>query len=101
MEQDNTRKRWVDKNIIELEVGNNDGGEYKVEAIYDSAVYIRELAGYLLEFYYLVFWKNYPKKILRSFIQWSNTFGSLSTCFTKIILISRQQSLRPLMLHHW
>ena len=43
----------------ELDV-NNEGGKYKVEAIWDSAVYTRELeSGHLPGLYYLVFWKGY------------------------------------------
>ena len=40
------------------------------------------------------------KKIPGSLIQRSNTLGSSSACSTRIILTSRQQSLRPLTLHH-
>ena len=43
----------------ELNAGDNSG-EYKVEAIRDSAVYARESeSGHLLGLYYLVSWKRY------------------------------------------
>ena len=49
-------------NAAELDVGN-ENGEYKVEAIWDSAVYARESKlGHLLGFYYLVLCKGYPKE---------------------------------------
>ena len=43
---------------LEFETGNNK--EYKVDGIWDSAVYARELAtGQLPRLYYLVLWKSY------------------------------------------
>ena len=55
LEQDILRKRRVDENnATKLDAGDNEGVEYKVEAICDSAVYTRELAGHLPELYYLV-----------------------------------------------
>ena len=42
LEQDTTRKGQVDKNATELDVSDNESKKYKVEAIYDSAVYARE-----------------------------------------------------------
>ena len=63
LEQDTTRKERVDENgieLAELDAGNNEGGEYKIEAICDSAVYARESkSGHLPGLYYLVFWKSY------------------------------------------
>ena len=41
LEQNTTNKRWVDENITELDIGKNDSGKYKVEVIWDSAVYAR------------------------------------------------------------
>ena len=53
LEQDTTKKGRVDKDITKLNAGNNKGGEYKVKAIYDSAVYARKSeSGYLSGFYY-------------------------------------------------
>ena len=64
LEQDNTKKRRVDKKIIEqlkFEVAS-DNEEYKVECICDNTVYARELeVGYVPGLYYLVSWKSYPK----------------------------------------
>ena len=53
----------VDENVTELDVGDNNSGEYEVEAIRNSALYTRESeSGHLLGLYYLVSWKRYPKE---------------------------------------
>ena len=44
------------------EFDKDDNKEYKVEAIQDSTVYVKEADVYLLGLYYLVVWKGYPKK---------------------------------------
>ena len=63
LEQNTNRKRQVNKNnITKLDAGNNEGNKYKMKAICNSAVYIKESTGYLLRLYYLVFLKNYLKK---------------------------------------
>ena len=64
LEQDTTRKGRVDENdATEFDAGNEDSGEYEVEAIRDSAVYARESAsGHLPGLYYLVSWKGYPEE---------------------------------------
>ena len=62
MEQDITKKDWVDKNVTELEFNTGNSEEYKVEAMRDSAIYAKKSEGYLPVFYYLVAWKSYPKK---------------------------------------
>ena len=56
LEQDTTRKGRVnDENAAELDAGDNESGEYEVEAIRDSAVYARESkSGHLPGLYYLV-----------------------------------------------
>lgn len=41
---------------------NDESKKYKLEAIYNSAVYLKKLVGHLSELYYLISWKNYPKK---------------------------------------
>ncbi len=41
---------------------NGDGKEYKVEVIYDSAIYARESEDHLLGLYYLVLWKGYHEE---------------------------------------
>ena len=46
---------------FKFKAGNNK--EYKVDSIWDSAVYTRELAiRQLPGLYYLVLWKGYPKE---------------------------------------
>ena len=58
-------KGWVEKKVrqIEFDTGDNDSREYKVEVIWDSAVYSRESkSGHLSGFYYLVLWKGYPEE---------------------------------------
>ena len=48
---------------IEFNAGNDNSGKYKVEAIWDSAVYARKLElGHLSSLYYLVSWKEYPEE---------------------------------------
>ena len=53
LEQDTTRKRQVEK-VPELDIGNKGSKEYKVEAIWDSAVYTKKSEGHLPGLYYLV-----------------------------------------------
>ena len=62
LKQNITRKEWVDKKVPELDAGNKDSEEYKVEAIQDRAVYARGSEGHLPGFYYLVAWKGYLKE---------------------------------------
>lgn len=45
---------------IKLDKGNSK--EYKVEAIYNTMVYVKESKDYLLGFYYLISWKSYFEK---------------------------------------
>ena len=78
-----TRKERVEK-ISELDAGDNNSKEYKVEAIWDSAVYVNKSEGHLPGLHYLVAWKGYPeeentwepvsavqhlRKLIRSFYQ--------------------------------
>ena len=61
LEQDITKKGRVDDKT-KLDTGNNSK-EYKVETIWDSAVYTRESElGHLPSLYYLVSWKGYPEE---------------------------------------
>ena len=63
LEQDNTRKERLDKRVKEIELIAGNNKEYKVEAIWDSAVYVSESkSGQLSDLYYLVAWKRYPKE---------------------------------------
>ena len=57
LEQDTTKKGRVNKKIMELEANNSK--EYKMEAIWNSAVYTNKAEGYLPGLYYLVGWKKY------------------------------------------
>ena len=63
LEQDTTKKGWIDENATELDIGDDNGGEYNVEAIWDSAIYARKSElDYLPGFFYLVSWKRYPEE---------------------------------------
>ena len=65
LEQDTTRKGQVDENnAAELDAGEDEGGEYELEAIRDSAVYAKdsESGHHLPGLYYLVSWKGYPEE---------------------------------------
>ena len=63
LEQDTTKKGRVSKEVPELDAGDEDSEEYKVEAIWDSAVYANKSeSGYLPGLYYLVGRKGYPKE---------------------------------------
>ena len=53
LEQDTTRKKRVEK-VPELDASNGDNEEYKIEVIWDNAVYIEELEAHLLGLYYLI-----------------------------------------------
>ena len=44
---------------MEFDAGDDESGEYEVEAIRDIAVYARESEGHLPGLYYLVSWKGY------------------------------------------
>ena len=76
LEQNTTRKGQVDKNttkLAELDVSHHKGGEYKVKAICNSAVYAKESADYLPRLYYLVFLEKLSrrKKYLGVYIDYS------------------------------
>ena len=61
LEQDTTRKERV-KKVPKLDAGDNSK-EYKVETIWDNAVYANESeSGYLPGLYYLVAWNDYSEK---------------------------------------
>ena len=61
LKQDITKKKRMDKNVTELDAGDNSK-EYKVEIIWDSAVYAKKSKNHLSKLYYLVAWKNYFKE---------------------------------------
>ena len=63
LQQDTTRKERLDKRVMKLEVEASNSEEYKVEAIWDSAVYTsKSELGYPLGLYYLVALKGYPEE---------------------------------------
>ena len=59
LEQNITKKEWVDKKVTELEFEFGNNKRYNVGAIWNSAFYTSKLEGYLLSQYYLVAWKLY------------------------------------------
>ena len=63
LKQDTTSKEQVHEENVEKLDASDDSGEYEVEAIRDSAVYVRESkSGHLAGLYYLVSWKGYPEE---------------------------------------
>ena len=54
LEQDTTRKKWMNEftEVPKFELGNNK--EYELEAIQDNAVYTKKANRHLLGLYYLV-----------------------------------------------
>ena len=64
LKKDITRKGRMNKLFPESEpkFDAGDNKEYKVEAIINSAVYVKKTEGYLSSLYYLVFWKGYPEE---------------------------------------
>ncbi len=57
-----TRKKWADKTTTQFQFKANNNKIYEVNEIRNSIIYVIKSKGYLLGFYYLVFWKNYLKK---------------------------------------
>lgn len=64
LEQNTTKKEQLDKTMLPVEFDNskNKSREYKVKAIRDSRVYIRDSENHLLGLYYLISCKTYLKK---------------------------------------
>ena len=64
LEQNTTRNGQVDEKVRQMKFyADDDGGKYKVEAIWESTVYIKESeSGYLPGLYYLILWKRYPNE---------------------------------------
>ena len=55
LKQDITKEKWMNKKVLELDVGNKGNKKYKVEAIWDNAIYtkksqLKQLTG----LYYLI-----------------------------------------------
>ena len=59
LNQDTIRKKRINK-LTEFDV--DDDKEYEVKAIYDSAVYVKEVDRHLPGLYYLVAYKSYPEE---------------------------------------
>ena len=48
---------------MEFDIGDDENVIYKIEVIWDSAIYTKESkSGYLLDLYYLISWKRYLKE---------------------------------------
>ena len=103
LKQDTTKKRREDKSTTKLDANDNKRGEYKIEAICDSAVYAKKSASHLPGFYHLVFWKDYPKEKntweLYSAIQYLRKLISLfyKDHLDKQTAISKAINIAPLM----
>ena len=54
LEQNTTRKGRIDEKVTKLEFEAGNSKEYKVEAIWDNAIYANKAKGHLLGLYYLV-----------------------------------------------
>ena len=90
LKQKKTKKKRV-KKVLKLDVGNKVSKEYKMEIIWDSAVYANKLkSGHQPSLYYLVAWKGYPKE--------ENTWDLLSAVqhLKKLIcFFCKNQSMKP------
>ena len=63
LELDTTRKGQINENAIQQDFEANKNEKYKVNGIWNSAVYAKKSkAGYLPERYYLISWKNYSEE---------------------------------------
>ena len=62
LEQDTTKKGQVNNTQLDFEFKAGNGDKYKVDGIWNSAVYAKKSAKQLLGLYYLVLWKNYLKE---------------------------------------
>ena len=62
LKQNTTRKKQVDKKVTELEFESGNKKEYKVERIWNSAIYASKAKSHLPSLYNLVEWKKYPEE---------------------------------------
>ena len=82
LEQDNTKKKWMNEFTELPEFETDDDKEYKVEVIWESTVYAKKVDRYLPRLYYLVVWKGYlkekntwkPSLVVMYFYKMVNTF---------------------------
>lgn len=63
LKQNITKKEQIDKIVKNPEFkASNNKKKYKLESIYNSVIYIRNLeVSYMSSLCYFVFWENYPK----------------------------------------
>lgn len=54
LEQDITKKKWVEEKLIEFDFDIGNSKEYKIQAMQDSVVYVSKAERHLLGFYYRV-----------------------------------------------
>ena len=54
LKQDTTRKEQIGKKATELEFETSNSKNYKIESIWNSAVYANKAKGHLLSLYYVV-----------------------------------------------
>ena len=59
LEKNIMKKREANDKQLDFEFETGNIKEYKIDSIWDSAVYIKKLIRQLLGHYYLVLWKNY------------------------------------------
>lgn len=56
LELNSTRKKYIDKNIIRLDLKMSNNKDYKIKIIENSIIYIRKSEiNHLVKLYYLVF----------------------------------------------
>ena len=54
LEKDTTKKERVDKKVTGLEIEASNNEEFKIEVIWDSAIYINKAKSHLSSLYYLI-----------------------------------------------
>ena len=59
LKQDTTKKKRIDKKVTELDFKTNNNKEYKIEAIWYSAIYANKVESHLSCLYHFVAWKRY------------------------------------------
>ena len=59
LEQSIIQKEQINKKIIELECNAGNSQEFKVEAVWENAIYANKAEGHLPGLYYLIVWKRY------------------------------------------
>ena len=82
---------------MELEFKAADSKEYKMEVIWNNAVYANKAKSYLLKHYYLVIWKSYPeKKNTWEFLSVVQYFKKLISYFHKKHLEKQTTTFPPI-----